>query len=231
METQLTMTRKRALGWMALILIIYCGEVPAANARTFSNEAEFQQAVLDPITVSFDLFSVGVPPQSTLQLGDVSVELTNPLSPLIFGPGPFGFTTNFLSAGVQDGGNNVVIIFPAGTKAAGLEIVSVFPVTVTATYALAGTETVTFSASQVSFLGFADPSGLQSIRISSPFTPSSTPIANIGDITYAAALVPAAVPAMSEVGFLLLALALLLAGWRTLASRTFRTHGRDRAQP
>lgn len=209
--------KTRALGWVALTLATFCWRVPAAEALTFSTEAEFQQAVVSPTTVSFDLFSVGFHPP-TLQLGDVSVTSTNAGASPIFGPGPFGFTTNFLSAGVQDGDNNVVISFPAGTKAAGIKLVSVFPVTVTATYVAAAAETVTFSGSQVAFLGFADPSGLQSITISSPFTPSLTPIVNVGDITYASQLFASVieVPTLSEVAFLLLALALLLAGWRTL---------------
>jgi hypothetical protein len=93
--------------------------------------------------------------------------------------------------------------------------------TVTATYGDSGTETVTFSASEVSFLGFADGSGLQSIRISSPLTPSpSIPIVNLGDITYASASqIVVAIPTLSEVALLLLALTLLAAGWRMLAPR------------
>ena len=210
--------KTRALGWIALTLVMFCWRVPVAEALTFSTEAEFLQAVVSPTTVSFDLFSVGFHPLSTLQLGDVSVTLTNSGTAPIFGPGPFGFTTNFLSVDVQDGNNNVVISFPAGTKAAGIKLASVFPVTVTATYVAAAAETVTFSGSQVSFLGFADPSGLQSITLSSPFTPSLTPIVNVGDITYASQLFASVieVPTLSEVGLLLLALGLLLAGWRTL---------------
>ena len=215
----MTMRKKSALGWGALFLAVCGWTVPAAHALTFTDEAEFLQAVVNPTTVSFDLLSVGVPPPSPFQLGDVSVELTVPSSGLIFGPGPFGFTTNFLSVGVKDDVNNVVISFPAGTTAAGMKLVSVFPVTVTATYGDSGTETVTFSASEVSFLGFADGSGLQSIRISSPLTPSpSIPIVNLGDITYASALqIAVAIPTLSEVALLLLALALLAAGWRMLA--------------
>ena len=213
----MTMRKKSALGWGALALAVCGWTVPAAHALTFTDEAEFLQAVVNPTTVSFDLLSVGVTPPSPFQLGDVSVELTS--SPgLIFGPGPFGFTTNFLSVGVKDDANNVVISFPAGTTAAGMKLVSVFPVTVTATYGDSGTETVTFSASEVSFLGFADGSGLQSIRISSPLTPSpDVPIVNLGDITYASALQIVAIPTLSEAGLLLLALALLVAGWRMLA--------------
>ena len=210
--------KSAALRWGALALAVCGWTVPAAHALTFTDEAEFLQAVVNPTTVSFDLLSVGVPPPSPFQLGDVSVELTVSSSGLIFGPGPFGFTTNFLSVGVKDDANNVVISFPAGTTAAGMKLVSVFPVTVTATYGDSGTETVTFSASEVSFLGFADGSGLQSIRISSPLTPSpDIPIVNLGDITYASALQIVAIPTLSEAGLLLLALALLVAGWRMLA--------------
>ena len=212
------MLKTKALTGVALALAVACWTVPAAEARTFSTEAEFLAAVAGTTTVSFNPFSVGFLPQTTLQLGDVTVTLTNSGSSPIFGPGPFGFTTNFLSTDVQDGANNVVITFPAGTQAAGMKIVSVFPVTVTATYLDTGTETVTFSSSQVAFLGFADGSGLQSIQISSPLA-ANTPIVNVGDITYASELTGSSaveVPTVSEIGLLLLTLGLLLAGWRML---------------
>ncbi len=210
---------KRSLVWIVSALAAWCWTAPAAHARTFTSETEFLQAVVAPTTVSFNQFSVGFLPQSVLQMGDVTVTLTNSGSAPIFGPGPFGFTTNFLSIAVQESVNNVVITFPAGTRAAGMKMASI-PVTVTATYT-SGTETVTFSAGQVSFLGFADGSGLQSIRISSPFVPQSTPIVNIGDITYASGLVSVvAVPTLSEVGLLLLALSLLLAGWKALTLKS-----------
>jgi hypothetical protein len=206
-----------------LILAACFGSAPAAEAVTFSDEAAFLAAVTNPTTVSFNLFSVGFVPQSTLQLGDVTVTSTAAGSSPIFGPGSFGFTTNFLSEGVQDGGNNIVITFPAGTQAAGMKLASVFPVTVTATYLDTGTETVSFSASQVAFLGFGDTSGLQSIRISSLFTPAQTPIVNVGDITYAPALTAPAtveVPTLSQAGLLLLSLGLTAAAWRMLKART-----------
>jgi len=214
---------KGSLRWIfSSILVACCWTGPAAAARTFFDEAEFQQSVLAPTTVSFNLFSVGFLPQSTLQLGDVTVQLTASGTAPIFGPGPFGFTTNFLSVGVQDGGNNVVITLPAGTLAAGMKIVSVFPVTVTANYASAPPATASFSAGQVSFLGFADAAGLESIRISSPFTPQSTPIVNVGDITYAAGLVPVSVPTLSELGLVVLALSLLFAGGARIRRHGFK---------
>ena len=77
----------------------------------------------------------------------------------IFDPGPFGFTSKFLSIAVQEGVNNVVS-FPAGTKGGGMKIVSVFPITVTATSGSGEMQTVNFSASQVSFLGFVDSAGI-----------------------------------------------------------------------
>jgi len=213
---------KRGLRWISLALVACWWTKPAVAAQTFFDEAEFQQSVLAPTTVSFDLFSVGFLPQSSLQLGDVTVLLTASGTAPIFGPGPFGFTTNFLSVGVQDGGNNVVISFPAGTLAAGMKIVSVFPVTVTANYLGAGPATVSFSAGQVSFLGFADGAGLESITISSPFNPQSTPIVNVGDISYASELAPLSVPTLSEIGLVVLALSLLLAGGAKIRRHSFR---------
>ena len=51
--------------------------------------------------------------------------------------------------------------------------------------------------------------------------PQSTPIVNVGDITYASGLVSSTVevPTLSEIGLVLLVLSLLLAGWRTLAPK------------
>jgi hypothetical protein len=197
--------------------------VSTAAARVITSETEFRDAVVSPTTVSFNQFGVGFLPQTTLQMGAVTVRLTNAGSAPIFGPGSFGFTTNFLSTGVQDGGNNVEITFPAGTKALGMKIASVFPVTVTASYASAS-EMVTFSASQVSFLGFAESPGLQGfqrITISSPFDPLRIPIVNVGDITYASGLANSeiSVPTLSGTGLAILAVILLVVGWKCSAAR------------
>jgi len=209
---------------VCLIPLLVCLTVSAAGAQptSFSDEAAFQQAVLNPTTVSFNSFPVGFLPQSTLPMGAVTVVLTTNGAAPIFGPGPFGFTTNFLSVGVQDGNNNVVINLPAGTKGAGMKIVSVFPVTVTAASGSGGSQTVNFSSSQVSFLGFIDPTGINTITISSPFVPQLTPIVNVGDITYAADLASSVVtvPTVSGLGLLVLAASLLLAGWRSVVRRT-----------
>jgi hypothetical protein len=212
---------------IALVWAISSIAVPTASAYVITSEAEFVNAVLAPTTVSFNLFSVGFLPQTTLQLGSVVVQLTSAGSAPIFGPGAFGFSTNYLSTGVQDGNNNVVITLPAGTQAAGLKIASVYPVSVTASWASAS-ETVPFSASQVSFLGFAESPGLrglQRITISSPFVPLQFPIVNVGDITYASALAGSgvstgpAVPTLSNYAILLLAFALMIAGFRFRPSR------------
>src|SRR5262245_43053631 len=114
------MTAKRACARVTLIVVVCCA-VRTTDARTFSSEAEFLQAVVAPITVSFNQFPVGFLPLTTLQLGGVTVRLTMSGSAPIFGPGQggLGFSTNFLSTGVQDGRNNVVITFPAGTRGAG----------------------------------------------------------------------------------------------------------------
>ncbi len=204
-----------------LILMTFalgCLVASAVEARTFTDEAAFLAAVTGPTTESFNQFSVGFLPQTTLAMGALSVQLTNSGSTPIQGPGPFGFTTNFLSTDVQDGGNNVVITFPAGTQAAGMKIVSAFPVSVTATFA-SGTEATSYSGLPVSFLGFATGpglSGLQTITISSPVDPNITPIVNVGDITYASDLAGSVVevPTLSPAGIAALALGLLLAGWR-----------------
>jgi len=179
-EKQIT----RTVGWGALALIACCSPLHA-SVQSLSDETTFQQSV-GPITVeSFDQFPTGFLPQTTLQLGDVTVTLTNSGTAPIFGPGFGGFTTNFLSIGVQDGGNNVLITFPTGTVGAGLKLVSVYPITVTATASSGESNTVTFSSSEVAFLGFVADSTITQIRISSVFIPQLTPIVNIGDISYA----------------------------------------------
>lgn len=209
--------KTRALRGIALAVILSCW-AKTAGAATFSTEAGFLQAVVNPTTESFNQFSVGFLPQTTLQLGDVTVALTNAGSSPIFGPGPFGFTTNFLSASAQEGHSEIVISLPAGTQAAGMQIVSVLPVTLTATYAGAPSETVNFSSSEVAFVGFAHASGLLSITISSAPNPNFTPIVNVGNITYASQLSGPAleIPTLSEIGLLLLGVSLLLAAWRML---------------
>lgn len=211
--------KRQALGWIALSLATCCGLVPAVEATTFLTEADFLAAVVNPTTVSFDQFDVGSPPEGPLQLGDVTVTPTSSVNPLIFGPGPFGFTTNFLSITVQRDINQVVISFPAGTLAAGVKIASPseFPVTLTSTYAAAPPETVTISSTEeFVFVGFADPSGLQSIRISSEPQVGGIPIVNIGDISYGPGPSLIEVPALSEIGLAALSLMLLLAAWRML---------------
>ncbi len=215
-------------GWVTVALLGCLAAVPAA-ARTFSDEPTFLAAVTAPTTESFDQFTPGNLAQTTLAMGALTVQLTSSGSTPIQSPGPFGFTTNFLSTGVQDGGNNVVITFPAGTKAAGMKIVSVFPVNATATFST-GTESATFSGSTVSFLGFGESAGLiglQSITISAPFDPALTPIVNVGDITYASGLAGpvVAVPALTFPGFAALALGLLVAGWRMSKNRSGRREG------
>lgn len=208
---------------LLLAIALSCFAWSTAAARVITNEAEFRDAGGARTTVSFNVFNVGFLHDTTLRMGAVTVRLTNAGSAPIFGPGMFGFTTNFLSTGVQDGANNVVLTFPPGTQAAGMSIVSVLPVIVTAYYA-SGSEVVTFSASQVSFLGFAESPGLQGfqrITISSPYDPLRTPIVNVGDITYAAGLASTGVsiPTLTNTGLVLLAFGLMLATRRFPAAR------------
>ena len=189
---------KRHFSLLSLLLAAACSSSepprtqPGVNRdtpgiRSFTDEAQFQQAVGGTTAESFNQSPVGSIPQTTLRLGGVTVTLTLAGGINISGPGFLGFLTNFLSTGVQDGGNNVVITFPSATRGGGMKLASVFPVTLTATSASGESRTVTFSASLVAFVGFAADSGLAQIRISSPSDPSHTPIVNIGDISYAAA--------------------------------------------
>ena len=164
---------------------------PLANAAmsVISGDAAFQNVAHDEQSVSFDIFPVGFNPSTSLQLGDVSVVLTQAGSSPIFGPGSlFDFPTNFLSTGVEPGGNEVVITFPAGTCVGGMQLVSVFPITLTAVAAGGARMTVDFSSSTLAFLAFSSDREIASITVSSrPAT--NTPIVNIGDISYAPALV------------------------------------------
>ncbi len=150
----------------------------------FHDETAFADAVHPSRTASFDLLPVGFYPHTTFELGGVSVELTDAGSAPIFGPGWLGFTTNFLSTGVQDGANNLVLTFPPGTLGAGAKVASVFPVTVVATDFAGCSTTTVFAAETVRFLGFGGGAGVHSIRITSPFAPLHTPIVNVGDLTF-----------------------------------------------
>lgn len=209
----------RILSCVWLALSVCCAAVSADTIVSFSDESSFQQAVQNVTIVTFDVYPPGFSNPPVLVLGDVTVTSTAGFNNPIFAPGPFGFTSNFLSTGVQDGSNNVLVTFPPGATGAGMQLVSAFPVTVTATSFLGASITANFSSGSVSFLGFVADSGIASIRISSPYTPQSTPIVNVGNISYGSNLAPAVViPTLSGVGFLLLMAALLLAGLRSLRS-------------
>ncbi|MDQ6619300.1 MAG: hypothetical protein M3Z31_06310 [Pseudomonadota bacterium] len=161
----------------------------ADSGHFFSDPQTFAQLVGPASVASFNAFRPGLQP-TTLTLGNVTVVLTRAGSAPIFDPlsSPIGFTTNFLSTGVQDGDNNVLIRFPSGTRFATLQIRSVFPITVTATFASGDTETRAFSSTAPTFMGVLDTSGLVELRISSPVRPSLTPIVNIGDVGYGSQL-------------------------------------------
>jgi hypothetical protein len=219
------MSARRSRARWSLALALACLAVLPAAGRVLTSESDLRDVGGVTTSVSFDQFRVGFLPDTSLQLGGVAVRLTKAGSAPIFGPGAFGigFTTNFLSTGVQDGGNNVVLTFPAGTIAAGAKLVSAYPVTVTAVYAT-GVEEATFRASDVAFLGFAESAalqGFQRIMVSSAYDPAQTPIVNVGDITYAMGQPNSLVfvPTLTSAGMALLVLGLALAGGRSVAER------------
>jgi hypothetical protein len=211
----------RVFGCALFVLVRLCDTAWAADIQVFSDIGGFKQAAGDLATASFNAFPIGFLPFETVKFYGLTVTLTKSGSLPIFGPGPFGFTTNILSSGVKDGDNNVLLLFVPSTRAAGMKLASVLPVTVTGVSGSGDSTTVTFSASQVSFLGFASPSGITSIRISAQGGSQSTPIVNIGDILYGFTP-PAAdfsIPMLSTEGLLLMTVILLFVGWRSLRRR------------
>jgi len=183
----------RTIAFLAFTLI---SSRASASIQAISDLSLFNQSVSDVKSVSFDIFPAGFYPATSLQLGDVSVVLTNAGSSPIFAPGAFGgFTTNFLSTAVEDNQSNVVITFPPGSLAGGMLLTSVYPITLTAKSFSGELKTVIFSSgniNNVSFLGFESSSGIQTITLSSPSQPSLTPIVNIGNISYGSILAPVA---------------------------------------
>jgi hypothetical protein len=211
----------RVIGCALFILVSVCKIASAGDIQVFSDFGAFRPAAGDLANASFNAFPIGFLPFGVARFYGLTVTLTQSGSFPIFGPGPFGFTTNVLSSGVKDGQNNVVLSFVPSTRAAGMKIVSVFPITVTALSGSGDSTTVPFSAAQVSFLGFASPSGITTIRISSPGGSQLTPIVNIGDIAYGFASLPAdfSIPTLTTLGLLLMAALLLFVGSRSLGVR------------
>jgi hypothetical protein len=176
-------------------LIVVCGAtcstIAFAGAQMLSSEDDFRSRFSATQKVGFTQFATSgfIPPY--LQLGPVSVLLTQAGSSLVFDPSdvsfPFGFTSRFLSTGVKDGENNVVITFPIGTRGGGMRFASVYPVTVTVTSNDGQTVTELTSSSTVRFIGFIDTVGVRSIRVSSP-PATNTPIVNIENIIVGATL-------------------------------------------
>ena len=201
-----------------------------AQGSVITDEAAFHRAAPGATTASFNAYPVGFLQWTGLPLGSVAfVRLTNAgAAPIFAPPGPFdfGFTTNFLSTGVADGGNNVVIEpFSPLTVAVGMRMVSVHPVSVIVDY-VNGSESFVFSSSRAAFLGFVATSGQQaiaSVRISVP--PEAlieNPIVNIGEVTSAprptAVESTIAVPGLSAVGLLVLSAAIVLIRIKALRS-------------
>jgi hypothetical protein len=121
-------------------------------------------------------------------LGAVGVALTAWDTAVIAPPGSFGlgFTTNFLSTPAEDSGSNVVLTFPAGTRAAGIYLAApaASGVSVTMTDDAGGGWTTTLRSDTVGFVGFTSPDGIRTIRLSSPTSSVVTAVANVGDILY-----------------------------------------------
>jgi hypothetical protein len=186
------------------------------------NAVAFGQGVTGLSSVSFNAIPVGIAP-TTLQLGDVSVVLTTAGGAPIEAPGSLNldFTTNYLSTGVKDDDNHVVITFPPGSKAGGMLLLSFNPVTLTAQTSTGEQRTETFTSSSVSFLGFRSQDGIGTITVSSPNDFNGVPIVNIGDISYASGLASVAVAATTLPAAGWPALTLLLFGLATMAGSAF----------
>jgi hypothetical protein len=162
-----------------------------ATIQVVSDPIVFSEVFGDRTSVSFNSYPVGFLRVSNLQLGSVSIALTDAGSAPIFAPGTFGgFTTNCLSIAVRDDANQVVITFPPGSLAGGMMLNSVYPITVTAKSSSGELTTIDFHADTVTFLGFQSVSGIDTITVSSVPQPLYTPIVNIGDISYGSALAP-----------------------------------------
>lgn len=211
----------RAARCTLLMLLFSFGSASAA-IQVYTTLAAFNQATGSKATLSFDTLPVGLLPFSSANFTGLTVSLTNSGSFPIFGPGPLGFTTNFLSTGVKSGDNEVVMRFVPSVQAAAFQIAS--PATAVTIVVMADsgeTLATAFGSPQSAFLGFIEPLGLRTITITSPAGPF-TPIVNIGDITLgvaAPAAPPAAatIPTASSLGLLLMAALLAVAGWRALA--------------
>lgn len=196
----------------------------AGDIQFFSDEDEYLSRLPQSGGGTFDIFSTG--PQPTfLDLGEVTVELTLAGGALIFGPGDLnlGFTTNFLSSGVQEGDNNIIIRVPGGAYSIGVQIaVPAQPppnVSITARTVSGDTLTTNFRSLVVAFAGFGAENPIESIVISSEQDDRNTPIANLGDITFGqtplSTSAPEAIPTLSVLSLVLLAGALLLVGIRS----------------
>lgn len=101
------------------------------------------------------------------------MELTTAPDAWILSPGYLPvFTNNFLWTGVLDADNNVVIVLPPGTSAAGVHLArgdrSTLKVTVTDGTGGGTTLLLRPTLVSASFVGFSGAAGIQSIRISAP---------------------------------------------------------------
>ena len=164
----------------------------ADATHVYRDASAFAGLVGTPTVASFNALPAGFLPQTSVMLGGVRIDLTNSGSFPVFEPGEIpliDFTTRFLSTGVQDGDNNVVITVPGGTGFVTLNLLSYLPVTVAFTLGSGAVETVTFQSTRVAFLGAIGDPQVRTVRISSPTDPRSTPIVNVGDIGYGSSVV------------------------------------------
>ena len=164
-----------------LVLIAAFSGSANAQIRVLSTESTFNSAVISPRVASFDTLPTGYLSSLVTQLNGVWLTINFLGAAPIYAAGSFGvaLTTNYLSAAVKDGNdNNVFLEFPANTRAAGIRVVAVLPITFTATSQSGETKTILLSTgvttSTAGFVGFSDPSGLKSIRVSSPATNPNT---------------------------------------------------------
>ncbi len=182
---------ERAEYWQAEGVPWEGGTAAAATplVNVFEDEASFVQATGATDRASFDGYSMDRYPAPFI-LGDVRVELTTAPDAWILSRGYLPvFTNNFLWTGVLDADNNVVIVLPPGTSAAGVHLArdggSTLKVTVTD--GTGGGTTLLLRPTVVSarFVGFSGAAGIRSIRISAPPPRPGARFLYVGDVVFA----------------------------------------------
>ncbi len=157
-------------------------------AGVFFDEDAFRSAMGAAETTTFDGFVPGEECEDRcaipLRVGEVDVLLTS-TGAAVVSPVPtlFGPETPVLSTGVDDAANNVVITPPPGTRALGLRVAAPGGVSVTVVDG-EGNATTEWYQMGAGFLGFESPSGIESLRMSSPHNPRLTPLVSIAAIVF-----------------------------------------------